>query len=262
MGFEATQKGNPHRLTINQHVFPKKSIDRFSDESDLVQLCRKEGAKVIRVSSTNSLFCAKRVWDQGTEAGVGKDIEDRFQALVDSILTGYTRVIGYFEKTVVEDFFSLWRTRHKLRAEGLEDFKLEGIEGDSLTKDEQEILERKHIMFCREGVMPGRFAARMHVFGYMNTFRNDNQHMQWGIICAGEGEFIVPDCFQDMMIVPVSPKLMIVADQPNSTLTRNEVAVINQTAIDRSTDYYFARNLSACPVYRDSAPRLQRIFAN
>lgn len=261
MGYEATQKGNPHKLTINQHVFPKKSIDRFSDESGLVQLFRTDGSKVISASSTNSLFCAKRVWDQSTEAGIGKHIEDRFQGLVDSILAGHSNVIGHFEKTVVEDFFSLWRTRQKFRAEGLDDFKLEGIEGDSLTKDEQEILERQHIIFCIDGVMPGRFAAGTHVFGYMNTFRQDNQHMQWGIVRAGEGEFIVPDCYQDMMIVPVSPKLMIVADQPNSTLTRSEVAVINQTAIARSTDYYFARRLSSCPVYRDRPPRLQRLFS-
>ncbi|MGY2257444.1 hypothetical protein [Pseudomonas sp. SDO55104_S430] len=261
MGFEATQKGNPHKLTINQHVFPRKGIDRFSDENGLVQLCRKEGAKVIRVSSTNVLFCAKRVWDQGTEAGIGKAIEDRFQALADSILAGSTSVIGCFEKTVVEDFFSLWRTRQKLRAEGLDDVKFEGMAGDSLTKDEQEILERKHVLFFRDGVMPGRFAGRMHVFGYMNTFRQDNHHMQWGIVRAGEGEFIVPDSFQDMMIVPISPKLLIVAGQPNSILTRSEVAVINQIAIDRATDYYIARSLSECPVYRDSPPRLHRIFA-
>lgn len=261
MGFEATQKGNPHKLTINQHVFPKKSIDRFSDENGLVQLCRKDGAKVIRVSSTNSLFCAKRVWDQGTEAGIGKGIEDRFQALAESILSGASKVIGCFEKIVVEDFFSLWRTRRKLRAEGLDDVEIQGRHGDFLTKDEQEILEEKHVMFFRDGVMPGRFAARIHVFGYMNTFRHDNRDMQWGIVRAGEGEFIVPDCFQDMMIVPVSPNLMIIADQPNSTLTRNEVAVINQAAIARSTDYYFARSLPSCPVLLDSPPRIQRLFS-
>lgn len=261
MGFEAPQKGNPHKLTINQHVFPRKSIDRFSNESGLVQLFKIDGAKVISASSTNNLFCAKRVWDQSTEAGIGKHIEDRFQDLVDSILAGYTKVIGVFEKIVVEDFFSLWRTRQKFRTEGLEDFKLEGIEGDSLTRDEQEILERQHVMFCRDGIMPGRFAARIHVFGYMNTFRQDNQHMQWGIVRAGEGQFIVPDCFQDMMIVPASPKLMIMADQPNSTLTRSEVAITNQTAIARSTDYYFAKDLASCPVIFDSPPRLQRLFS-
>ncbi|MGY2282905.1 hypothetical protein [Pseudomonas gingeri] len=261
MEFEETQKGNPHKLTINQHVFPKKSIDRFSDDNGLVQLYRKDGAKVIRASSTNSLFCAKRVWDQSTEVGIGKDIEDRFQALAESILSGASKVIGYFEKFVVEDFFSLWRARQKFRAEGLSDIEIEGVHGDLLTKDEQEILERKHVMFFRNGVMPGRFAARIHVFGYVNTFRHDNQHMQWGVVRAGEGEFIVPDCFQDMMIVPVSPKLMIVADQPNSTLTRSEVAVVNQISIARSTDYYFSRRLSSCPVYQDSPPRLQRLFS-
>ncbi len=261
MGFEAPQKGNPHKLTINQHVFPRKSIDRFADESGLVQLFRTDGAKVISASSTNNLFCAKRAWDQGTESGIGKHIEDRFQALAESILAGSTRVIGCFEKTVVEDFFSLWRARQKFRSEGLEDFRLEGRGGDSLTKDEQEILERQHVMFCVDGVMPGRFAARTHVFGYMNTFRHDNQYIQWGIVRAGEGEFIVPDCFQDMMIVPVSPTLLIMADQPNSILTRSEVAITNQTAIARSTNYYFARSLASCPVIRDCPPRLQRLFS-
>lgn len=261
MGFEATQKGNPHMLTIKQHVFPKKSIDRFSDGEGVVQLVRKNCAKVIKVNSSNYLFCAKRVWDQRTEAGIGKNIEDRFQDLAESILTDSSKVIGHFEKIVVEDFFSLWRTRQKFRVEGLEDLRLEGIEGDSLTKDQQEILERKHVSFFRDGVMPGRFAAQIHVIGYMNTFRENNRDMQWGVVRAGEGEFIVPDCFQDMMIVPVSPKLMIMADQPNSILTRSEVAVTNQIAIARSTDYYFARRLSSCPVYRDSPPRLQRLFS-
>lgn len=261
MEFEETQKGNPHGLTINQHVFPKKSIDRFSGANGLVQLYRKGGAKVIRVNSSNNLFCAKRAWDQRTEAVIGKSIEDRFQVLAESIHSGSSEVIGHFEKKVVEDFFSLWRTRHKFMSEGLEDLAINGIDGDSLTKNEQEILERKHVIFFRDGVMPGRFAAGAHVFGYMDNFRQNNLNMQWGIVRAGEGEFIVPDCFQDMMIIPVSPKLLIVADQPNSTLTRSEVAVINQVAIARSTNYYFARSLSSCPVYQESPPRLQRLFS-
>lgn len=207
MEFEKPQRGNPHKLTINQHVFPRKSIDRFSDKNGLVQLYKVGGAKVIKASSTNSLFCAKRAWDQGTEAGIGKTIEDRFQRLVNSILVGSSNVLGYFEKEVIEDFLSLWGTRQKFRVDSLDDYKFEGSEGGSLTKDQQEILERNHYIFCTDGVMPVRFASGLQVFGYMNAFRHDNQHTQWGIIRAGEGKFIVPDCFQDMMIVPVSPEV-------------------------------------------------------
>lgn len=261
MGFEETQKRNPHQLTINQHVFPKKSIDRFSGDKGLVQLYRIDGAKVIKVNSSNNLFCAKRVWDQRTEASIGKSIEDRFQSLADSIQSGSCEVIGCFEKIVVEEFFSLWRTRHKFMIEGLGGLEVSDIEDGSFTKDEEEIVERKHAIFFRDGVLPGRFSAGIHLLGYMNAFRLDNVNTQWGIVRAAEGEFIVPDCFQDMMVVPIAPTLMIVADHKNSTLTRCEVAFINQVAIKRSTNFYFARSLSSCPVYRDSEPRLQRLFS-
>lgn len=261
MKSEGTQKGNPYKLTTDQHVFPKKSISRFSDDYGLVQVCSYRAGKVLRVKPGNSLFCARRVWDQRTEAGIGKHIEDNFQQLARGILRGQVTGIGYLEKKAVEEFFSLWRTRQKFLRDGLPDLRMNGFSGDSLTKDQQEIVESKHAIFFNEGVMPGRFAAGIHVFGYMNAFRQSNSHMKWGIIRAGEGEFIVPDCFEDMMVVPVSPKLCIVADQDNSTLTRSEVAALNQVAIDRSTNYYYARNLAACPVYREKPPSLQRLIS-
>jgi hypothetical protein len=256
MGFEETQKGNPHGLTINQHVFPKKSIDRFAGNKGLVQLYRKNGGQVIRVNSSNNLFCALRVWDQHTEAGVGKYIEDRFQSLAESIQTGSTQVIGHFEKKVVEEFFSLWRTRHRFLHQGLEDAKLWGIDGDSLTKDQQEILERKHVMFCVDGVMPGRFLAGPQVFGYSVTFQESNVNTQWGIVRASDGEFIVPDCFEDMMIVPLSPSISLMADQPNTTITRRELEIVNSIAINRSENFFFAKNFSRCPITRTSYLRL------
>ena len=261
MKFEGTQKGNPHRLTIDQHVFPKASINRFANADGMVEVVSYSAKKALRVKSNNNLFCAKRVWDQKTEVGIGKRIEDRYQNLIDGVLRGSVSTIGYFEKKVVEEFFSLWRSRQRFKVDGLPDLKINGISGDPLTKDQQELLERRHTIFFRDGVMPGRFAAGIHVVGFMDAFRHDNRYMEWGIVRAGEGEFIVPDCFEDMMIIPVSPTISIIADQPNSVLTRSEVAVINQIAIDRSTNYYFARSLSDCPVYRDSPPRLHRMFA-
>ncbi|MCP1446441.1 hypothetical protein J3D54_005573 [Pseudomonas sp. GGS8] len=261
MKFEATQKGNPYKLTTDQHVFPKACIDRFSNTEGFVEVFSYNAKKVLKIKSNNSLFCAKRVWDQRTEVGIGKRIEDRFQNLVRGIQSGSVTVIGYFEKIVVEDFFSLWRSRQKFKLDGLPDVQVDRISSDPLTKDQQEILESNHTIFFRDGVMPGRFAAGIHVVGYINAFRHDNRNTEWGIVRAVDGEFIVPDCFEDMMIIPISPKLSIIADQPNSTLTRCEVAVNNQVAINRSTNYYFARDLSKCPVYREYPPRLQRILA-
>ena len=260
MKVEATQKGNPYKLTTAQHVFPRASIDRFSNIEGVVEVFSYNAGKVLKVKSNNSLFCAKRVWDQRTEVGIGKRIEDRFQNLVRRILNGKVTVIGYFEKMVVEEFFSLWRSRQKFKLDGLPDLQFNGLSSDPLTKDQQEILESNHTIFCRDGVLPGRFTAGIHVFGYLDAFRHDNRYTEWGIVRAVDGEFIVPDCFEDMMIIPISPKLSIMADQPNSTLTRCDVAVNNQIAISRSAQYYFARDFSKCPVYREKPPRLLRMF--
>jgi hypothetical protein len=45
--FEPPQKRNPRRLPINQHVFPKRSIERFADADGRVALFDKRRGKVI-----------------------------------------------------------------------------------------------------------------------------------------------------------------------------------------------------------------------
>ncbi|WP_236176099.1 hypothetical protein [Pseudomonas qingdaonensis] len=260
MKFEKPQTGNPHRLTVNQHVFPKSCISRFCNSDGVVQLFSRKLGRVIELAPGNDFFCVKRMWDQSAEAGIGKRAEDRFVRLARGIISGSVKTVGVFEKAIVEEFFSLWRTRHKFKVEGLPDIKLEGLSGDQLTKDEQEILESKHVSFMLEGVMPGRFAASIHLFGFHQQFAINNHQMQWGIVRAGQGEFIVPDCFQDMMVIPLTPTIAIAADQSDSVLTIDEVATVNQLALTRVTDYFFARNFSRCPVIKRSPPRLQRMF--
>lgn len=260
MKFEKTQTGNPHRLTVAQHVFPKSGIRRFCNSDGAVQVFSRKLGRVLSLAPGNEFFCVKRVWDQSAETGIGKRAEDRFGSLANGILSGTVKTIGVFEKRVVEEFFSLWRTRHKFKIEGLPDINFPEFSGDQLTKNEQEILESKHVTFMLDGVMPGRFAASIHLFGFYSQFSMDNHRMQWGIVRAGQGEFIVPDCFQDMMVIPLSPTIAIAADQPNSVLTLDEVAAINQLAISRATDYFFARDLSKCPLIRRSPPRLHRMF--
>jgi len=258
--FEPTQPGNPHRLTLDQHVFPKAGIQRFTNLDGSVEIFVKKLNRALQLRTNNSIFCAKRVWDQKTESGVGKRIEDRFQTLARAIISGSVTTIGIFEKRIVEEFFSLWRTRHKFKTEGLADISLHGITGASLTKDQQEILESNHTLYAVDGVMKGRLMASLHIFGYQNQFLRDTQSIQWGIARSYSDEFIVPDSFDDMMIVPVSPRIAIVADLPDSVLTRDQVAAINQAAMARASDYYFARRLAVCPVVREISPPFERSF--
>ena len=66
---ERTRPRNPNRLTVDQHVFPSRSISRFVGEDGRVSVNDIRRGKVIRVKPDNVLFCARRAWDQRTEAG-------------------------------------------------------------------------------------------------------------------------------------------------------------------------------------------------
>lgn len=106
---------------------------------------------------------------------------------------------------------------------------INGVASETLTKAQQEVLESKHMLYASDGVMKGRLLASVQVIGYQDCFIHANRAMQWGVVRSPSHDFLVPDCFEDMMIVPVSPRMAIVADMPDRFLTDDQVAVINQT---------------------------------
>src|SRR5580700_8963929 len=69
---ERTRSRNPNSLTINQHVFPSKSIERFTNQSGNVSVHDLLRAKVFSAKPQNAIFCARRAWDERTETGYMK----------------------------------------------------------------------------------------------------------------------------------------------------------------------------------------------
>lgn len=78
---EKTQRGNPHKLTLRQHVFPAASIARFVDGDNCVSLYDVLRRRVRPAAPNDDVFLAQRTWDHGSEAGFMKQIENAFQIL-------------------------------------------------------------------------------------------------------------------------------------------------------------------------------------
>ena len=72
-------------------------------------------------------------------------------------------------------------------------------------------------------------------------------NVQWGIIRAFEGQFVVPDIFSNATILPVTPNICFSSQKNNDFIDINEVAQINRLAIESSYKYFFANDLSKCP---------------
>ena len=144
--------------------------------------------------------------------------------------------------------FALWYMRGRYRELAAQEIRLNGIEGDHLTKEQEENLEAKGYLFSRRG---GRIPARqlngLWLQRRIDGYRGDLSSIErWGVITPESGEFIVADV-PSHEIIPLTPTLALVGSSPDGMISVENLALLNRASIADSQHYFFARDLSACP---------------
>ena len=248
---EKTRPGNPNRLTLNQHVFPTRSIERFADKEGRVDTRLLDPHdKVIRPKPDNTIFGASRAWDQRAEGGYMKQIEDRFQQVADAIISGNITTVSDKQRPAIDWMYALWYWRARFRELESQETQLNGVTGPDLTLEQEENLESNGCMFARKhGAMPTRqlngAVIQMRTGYYVDEL--PKFFTRWGLIKAQSGEFIVPDvpCHG---ILPLAPQLALVKDTRDGMITEQNLAQVNAAICSLSETYYFAHDLSKCPL--------------
>jgi len=248
MRHERTQRGNPHMLTINQHVFPRASISRFADKDGLVTTYLHDKRKTVRLPPQDVLFCARRVWNQASEHGFMRNVEFAFQKLAQHILKGTSgQSLAQTDYRIVSQFYALCRLRAEAKEAPPPDAQMKGVlPGRALTKNEEEMLEKNGYIFARGSTMPSRHMTSIRIKVLLN--RLCAQETTWAVVYSREVEFIVPDSFCEVGIVPLTPNLCLVANQVGGEISSCNAIEINTIAIEKSSKYYFARNFAKCGV--------------
>lgn len=244
--YERTQDGNPYELPIKQHVFPKRSIERFCNAAGLVQVQHVIQNMLRRAKPIDNTFCAMRVWDAKAEH-VHKETEDKFQAFASDVIGFRITSISPENKHIVDRFFALWKTRAFLRHSERKNLKLNMLPSEELTKDQEEILEKNGYAFVnRDNEIPSRVANGIQMFLRVGKEMRDLEAVQWGILHALDGNFIVPDN-PIFTVIPLTPKIALCADCRNSMVSRSVVAEINQHLRKECVSYFFGFELGQCP---------------
>jgi hypothetical protein len=250
VGTERTRPRNPNSLTVDQHVFPSKSIERFTDQRGRVSVHELHRAQVIRAKKPdNAIFCARRAWDQRAEAGYMKRIEDDFQKIVGPIVEGKTQTLASELKASVDRMYALWYMRSRYRELESQEIQLNGIAGDDLTKEQEENLEKNGYLFTRKsGRIPARQLNGLELQLRIDSYARElaGSVTRWGVISTQSGEFIVPDV-PSHCIIPLTPRLALVGPAPDGMIVERNVAEINRAMRATSRDYVFARDFSSCP---------------
>lgn len=159
MHYPKPQKGNPHKLAIDQHIFPKACLSRFTGDNGTVQVRRKSGERDLWLAPGNSYFCARRLWDQKAEAVYMKAIEDRYQDVAKSIVAGAITTLDAGMTAAVTDLYLLWTLRHERYLNPLPDARLNMVAPErEMSVDTQEILEVNGYLFAvSNNTIPSRF---------------------------------------------------------------------------------------------------------
>jgi hypothetical protein len=257
---QPTQLGNPRQLTINQHVMPRRSIARFTDGGVIRVVSLPYGAVKER-HPEHEVFCVKRLWDQRAETTGSRQIEVAYQHIADAAVNGRRTFIGE-EQEAITDMFFLWKARFETKDEEREDIYVNGLSGSVLDLDQQELLESKGCMYVLDGGrMPRRFMNGVSLRMRIDSDRILSGPINWGVLEASEGEFIVPDTTRSVTLMPISPKLCFIGGQGSLFLDFDAVAEANALLRSLAVGYYFARDLGVCPIRKLTRP-FERLLMN
>jgi len=248
---QSVQKGNPHRLSRNQHIFPTRSINRFARDGG-VEVCEKIVGRIRRRPAKDVLFCAVRLWDHRSEQGFMLEIENAYQRLADKIVAGQ-REMDEADHLSVTDYYCLWNLRQRARTK-LQTFpQLAGYEPHRVItkKDTQEKLEKLGILYWDENKeIPNHILTGANLQMELLAERERMAGTRWGIFEAtpDQGEFLVSDRLSLHTAVPLSPQICLVAKHRNRFVDFSFVGRYNGLAVENSENYYFGRDMKNCPV--------------
>ena len=249
------QKGNPHELTLKQHCFPRRSIERFANQDGIVHVWLKEQGKSIPARPEDQVFCARWVWDQRAEDGFMREVEDAYEALAEEIVQGrIVRRLRPGENNAVTEMYALWLVRSKWRGSPLEDQPLENVIGlaHEFSQDEREGLEKIGVAvvgpdFKLKGRHIASGVAQLDFF----RLRSGLKQQRWAVLKTVGTEFVVPDV-SDQPVLPLTPELCLVPGEGYRIAEHSRVSAMNARAVRESERYFFAKS----PVNASGVERL------
>lgn len=251
--YEETQRGNPHQLTVRQHCFPTRSIERFANDDGRIHVHLVPQETTVPLKPNDRVFCALRAWDQKAESGWMKDVEDAYQELADEIACDkIMRRLKEDEKQVITDMYVLWNYRWHWSKNPVEDQSLMDISEKSpfqvlglsqeYSKDDQELLEKAGVTAIRPDLtIPGRYLTAANL--QQNFLKERRRNYTWGVLTCKHAEFIVPDHVETKPMLPVTPHICFVNQEGYRFANEWTVARMNESSRETSEAYYFGRSL-------------------
>jgi hypothetical protein len=244
MTYEKVRKRNPLQLTVEQHFHTAHAITKFYNTSGKVEVKDISTGEVLKRHKRDKIFSTKRNWDERAEKGYMVQIEADFHNQIDSLNLGGPR-----DDAAISKYLALWRLRHKFHLERSSDAPLFGIDGEHLTMEQQEMLEKKGIGYINERAeIPARQLTGMQIQIGVDQIMQTLGSIKWGLLHSRNSQFLCADCYPRFLFIPVSPTLALAGNLPDQELTDTEVSIANHHSVNSASQFYFGSCLEKCPI--------------
>jgi len=242
---EKTTKGNPYKLTRSQHVIPKKSIKRFTNSDGKVLINLIEPSKKFPAKPGNDAFCVDRVWDQRSEEGWMRNIENRYQNVASLCASELQLKLTSSQHEIVSRMYLLIYLRIKFSINSLDDFQFNGHETEfSPSKADIELLESRHItaMDSNSKINSRNVTGNVMQMKVDQEYATHFQNSEWEIVKSDEDEYIFSDGYNGYGVLPINPNLCFIAKndiihEPNL----KDARFVNQLGITHASFLYFEK---------------------
>lgn len=245
---------NPNRITINQHIVPKKHILEWSSDADMVTVNEIAANMAKRLPAANPYFCAMRLWDQWTETKQLTPNERNYQNQLDLMKAGENpanpeSIFAYYIMLGVRTWIA--NKERPIYPRIMNDISGAASKA-TLEENELRTVETGFHMIYPAMDEDSQDSARQLVKMAMSmTFIQwcDQVGLQeWKTIHSNDESFVLPDSFdlnlrRHLHILPVTPKLAMVLKNTYLYLEeRNSLNAthINQLLIAGARKYYIS----------------------
>lgn len=244
MTYEKVRKGNPLELTVDQHFHTAHAIAKFYGTDNNVEVMDITTGEILKRNKRAKIFCAKRNWDERAEKGYMAQIESQFHSQIDCLRSYMDR-----DHAAISRYLALWRLRHNFHLNRLTDAPLFGFDVENLTKEQQEILEKKGIGYVNEcAEIPSRQITGIQIQIGIDQLMQTLGDIKWGALESRGCQFLSSDCYPELCLIPISPNIVLAANLADQVLTESEVAIINRYSVRSASNFYFGSNLDKCPI--------------
>ncbi|CAP44979.1 hypothetical protein GG851_12105 [Bordetella petrii] len=243
--FERTQKGNPHHITINQHIHSKHCIKQFCGKDGLVDVREMATDKVTRAKPEAKVFCTKRAWDDVTEKSRMAGFERAYFNVLTNPSTFESR-----NHEAISAYYLLWHFRFLAATADRTPLTINGVVPErELDINSRELLESRGIIYMNEdATMSTRFiyGARFYLFHDREMERL--RGTRWGLVHCRAGELLCADNHGGHLYMPISPTAAFLGGYQDGTLTLDDVQACNRLSVATADNWLFARDLQVCPL--------------